>query len=132
MKAAEIAAALGRARREGRNWRCLCPVHRGCSLTLRDGSKALLVKCWAGCNSDEVLAELRQRGLLDGRSDAAQPSPVVARGDDRADAAERTAWALRIWHAARDARGSPVAGYLAGRGITPPPPQSVRWAPSLR
>jgi len=63
MTAAEIAAALGDARHEGRNWRCICPVHGGGSLTLRDGRDGLLVKCWAGCNSGEVLAELRRLGL---------------------------------------------------------------------
>ena len=37
MNAAQIAAALGDASREGRNWRCRCPLHGGCSLLLRDG-----------------------------------------------------------------------------------------------
>jgi hypothetical protein len=36
MTAAEIAAALGDARREGRAWRC--PLHSGRSLVLRDGN----------------------------------------------------------------------------------------------
>jgi hypothetical protein len=40
--AAEIAAALGGASREGRDWRCRCPLHSGRSLTLRDGRTALL------------------------------------------------------------------------------------------
>ena len=33
---------------------------------------------------------------------------------------------------AHDARRSPVAAYLAGRGITVNPPPSLRWAPALR
>jgi putative DNA primase/helicase len=132
MSAATIARALGKARREGRDWRCECPVHGGRSLSLRDGRNALLVKCWAGCDTRDVLAELQQRGLLDGRSDAAQPTPVVVRSDDRADAARRVAMARRIWDAARDAQGTPVARYLAGRGIIIPAPLSLRWAPSLR
>jgi putative DNA primase/helicase len=37
--------------------------------------------------------------------------------------------ARRIWAAAHDARRSPVATYLAGRGITIDPPPSLRWAP---
>ena len=33
MSAADIAHALGDARREGRGWRCRCPLHQGRSLT---------------------------------------------------------------------------------------------------
>jgi putative DNA primase/helicase len=130
MTAAEIAAALGDARREGRNWRCICPVHGGCSLTLRDGHRGLLVKCWASCDSAEVLTELRRRGLIAGRSEDARSMGVVVPNDDRADIARRIALARRIWDAARDARGSPVPRYLASRGITISPPLSLRWAPA--
>src|SRR5215471_17847311 len=123
MTAAEIAAALGRARREGRGWRCKCPLHGGCSLALRDGGRALLVKCWAGCETGDVLAELRRTGLIwkiqirsrDSTSpqrrglpavgsEGARPAPVMGRNDDRADAARRMGLARRIWDAARDAR----------------------------
>jgi len=49
--AAKIAAALGDARREGRAWRCRCPLHGGRSLVLRDGiGGRLLVTCWGRCN----------------------------------------------------------------------------------
>jgi hypothetical protein len=71
MKAArEIAIALGDATREGRNWRCRCPLHDGISLTLADGQNGkLLVTCFGGCRSKDVLSELRRRGLLsDGRA----------------------------------------------------------------
>ena len=40
--------------------------------------------------------------------------------------------AQRIWDAAQDARGTPVAPYFAGRGITIPPPPVLRYAPALR
>ena len=46
--ARELAQTLGKARREGRNWRCICPVHGGHSLVLGDGENALLVKCFGG------------------------------------------------------------------------------------
>jgi hypothetical protein len=131
MTAAEIAAALGDARREGRNWRCRCPLHGGYSLTLRDGRTALLVRCWAGCETRDVLAELRRIELLAGRNDGAPPMPANARAADRNDAARRSALPRRIWEACKDAHGSPVVRYLAGRGITLPPPPSLRWAPSL-
>jgi putative DNA primase/helicase len=132
MTAAQIAAALG-GRREGCNWRCCCPLHGGRSLTLRDGRSTLLVRCWASCSTRDVLAELRRLGLLAGRSDGAlAPAAMTTRGDDRQDTARRIEIARRIWGEARQAHGSPVARYLAGRGITVPVPPTLRWAPSLR
>jgi phage/plasmid primase-like uncharacterized protein len=132
MTAAEIAGGLGDASREGRNWRCVCPVHGGRSLALRDGRRGLLVTCWAGCGSNEVLAELRRLGLLAGRSERTPPAPMPARSDERAEAERRIALARRIWDAARDAHASPVAHYLVSRGITIPMPLSLRWARACR
>jgi hypothetical protein len=69
MTAADIAHALGDARREGRGWCCRCPLHGERSLSLRDGEgDRLLVWCFGGCDSRAVLAELRRRGTLDGRT----------------------------------------------------------------
>src|SRR5215469_13150758 len=64
--AANIAADLGAAYHSGAWWRCRCPVHNshGPTLALRDGDRALVVKCFAGCDPCDVLAELRYRGLL--------------------------------------------------------------------
>jgi hypothetical protein len=128
MTAANIAAALGDARREGRAWRCRCPLHGGRSLVLRDGDASLLVTCWAGCDRLDVLAELNARGLF---SDRAECRPHIAsppRHDDRDDIARRVNLARRIWDATLPAPGSPVVRYLASRGISVPPP-SLRWAP---
>ena len=72
MNAAVIAATLGDARREGRGWRCRCPLHGGHSLVLRDGDDGgVLVTCWGGCDRLDVLAELRRCGLLVGHADYA-------------------------------------------------------------
>jgi putative DNA primase/helicase len=105
---------------------------RGATLALRDGDRGLIVKCWAGCDPHDMLAMLRRRGLIACRGEGAWPAPVMGRSTDRADAARRTRLALRIWEAARDARGTPVVRYLAGRSITMPVPPSLRWAPALR
>ena len=139
MTAAErIAFALGRARRSaGGWWSCRCPAHddRSPSLSIRDGDQqALIVKCFAGCEPRDILAELRRCGLLDG---PAEYRPVPAAADRRRDndiyyAARRIEIARRIWGEARDARGSPVAHYLCARGITLPVPPTLRYAPSLR
>ena len=72
MNAAEIAVALGGARRNGRGWLCSWPVHpdRTPSLSIDDGDRVpIVVKCFAGCDSREVLAELRRLGLLDRGAD---------------------------------------------------------------
>jgi hypothetical protein len=65
MNPAELAARLGKARREGREWRCRCPAHAdhdpSLSITEHDGK--LLVRCRAGCEQEAVIAALRQRGL---------------------------------------------------------------------
>ncbi len=135
MMAPGIAAALGATRRTGRWWSCRCPAHddQSPSLSLRDDDRGVIVRCWAGCDPRDVLAELRRLGLLGGAAscgDRSAPMPVP--GDDRDDTARRIAAARRIWSAARDVLGTPVARYLAARGITIPPPFALRYAPALR
>jgi putative DNA primase/helicase len=134
MTAGDIACALGAAHRSGVWWRCVCPVHgsrtgRSATLALRDGDRGLIIKCFADCDPRDIFAELRRRGLIAGRGDEARPAPLISRRDNHADVAGRVAMASRLWEAAQDARGSPVARYLASRGITLPPPPSLRWAP---
>ena len=70
--AASIARALG-GHRNGDGYLVRCPVSRhgkgrgdrSPSLSIRDGDDCLLVRCFAGCDPRDVLAELRRRGLLD-------------------------------------------------------------------
>jgi putative DNA primase/helicase len=123
--AQKIASALGDARREGRDWRCRCPLHGGRSLVIGDGDNGcVLVTCWAGCERLDVLAEMRRRGLLERRADYA-PQFVSARRHH--DDAGRTARALNIWDYARPGAGTIVARYLESRGIV-----FVLWPSSLR
>src|SRR6516164_1302365 len=102
MSAADIAVALGNARREGRTWRCRCPLHGGRSLTLRDGDGgALLAWCFGGCDNLDVLAELQRRRLLEGRtSDYQRPSPQTSQREDVA----RTASARHLARGAASSR----------------------------
>src|SRR5215471_5505489 len=117
MTAEEIAVALGDARREGRAWRCRCPLHGGRSLVLRDGNSGrVLATCWGGCDRLDVLGELRARGLL-GEVRRYQRRIVTPRQGDRDTDATRIARARSIWTASLPAAGSPVARYLAARGI---------------
>src|SRR5262245_61866096 len=130
MSAAEIAHVLGNARREGRAWRCCCPLHNGRSLTLRDGDGGrVLVTCWSGCNRLDVIAELRRRGLLDGR--AIRHGARAARRLNKDDGA-RTPRALGIWREARQAVGTLAEQYLISRGLHLPPPPTLRFHVGLK
>jgi putative DNA primase/helicase len=123
--AASIAEALGDARREGRSWRCKCPLHGGRSLVIRDGDGGrLLATCWAGCDRLDVLAELRRRGLLGER---AHYAPQIISPPRRDDDARRTSRALNIWRNTEHGAGSMAGRYLASRRILPD-----QWPPSLR
>ena len=135
MIAAMVAAALGKAQREGKGWRSHCPIHGGQSLVITDGRDGrLLVRCWGGgCDPRAILAELRRLGLLDGvAGDRAAEVEAFSNERDRDDVTRRIAIARRIWDAAQNARGTPVEQYLRARGITIPVPCMLRWTPSLR
>jgi putative DNA primase/helicase len=131
MIAAEIARALSSAYSSGRWWRCRCPVHgsRGATLALRNGESGLIVKCFAGCDPLNVLAELRRRGLIEDRGERRLESRSIP---PRHDNIHRIAVARRLWEAGQNALGSPVQRYLQSRGIQIPPPPCLRWAPACR
>ena len=130
MNADKIAHALGDARREGRGWRCRCPLHGGRSLVVKDGSEQLLVTCWAGCHSLDVLAELRRRGLLEGtgRRRLLSSAPIIPR--EESSHAARIARALAIWCEAQPMDGTIAETYLRNRGIDLKPwPVTLRFHP---
>jgi putative DNA primase/helicase len=126
--AADIAATLGGARRSGQWWSCRCPAHddRMPSLSVRDGDRGLLVRCWSGCDPRDVLAELRRRGLIGGQAESrpkAAPGQPEIRG---ANDARRIAAAMDLWSESYRADGTIVERYLRSRGITLPPPATIR------
>jgi hypothetical protein len=134
MNAAEIAAALGDARREGRGWRCRCPVHGGHTLVLTDGSSGrLLATCWAGCSGKQVFAELGGGGYIDGNGPAPQTAEQVAkrRAAEEVDRRRRRAVALDMWGQSYPARGSIIERYWRSRGIILPAPTTIRLHPML-
>lgn len=116
--AAEVAAALS-GRREGRGWRCRCPLHGGFSLILSDGNAGrVLATCWGGCDRFDVLAELRRLGLHCRHSADYRPPRVTRlRREDTIGDAARTARALAIWHESRPIAGTIAEPYLLSRGI---------------
>ena len=126
MSAAEIAKAL-HGYRAGQWWRCRCPAHQGrsASLALRDGNSRLLVKCWAGCDPRDVLAELARlrlsEGLLARLARSAHPS---MEGVERQ---RRIANALDLYfNQSRPAAGTLVERYLSSRGIEIAIPDTIR------
>jgi putative DNA primase/helicase len=137
MKAETIAKALG-GRKAGGGWMARCPAHddREPSLSIRDADNGkVLVRCHAGCDQGRVIAALRSRGLWEesGHHRLTRPARRVAANDrpDRDDA-KRTEAALAIWQSAVRADGTPVATYLASRGLHIPPPPTLRFHARLR
>jgi hypothetical protein len=136
MTAEKIAKALG-GRKCGQGWAARCPVHEDHhpSLSIHEKDGKVLVHCHAGCDQSDVIASLRQRGLL-GASGASRSRkarrnvngpPQIDEGD-----LERRRFAVSIWRSAVPANGTPVETYLAPRGLILPPTPSVRFHPRLR
>lgn len=135
MNAAQIAAVLG-GKREGRDWRCPCPVHGGKSLTLtdtRDGR--LLIHCFGGCESREVFDELRASGLLGNDPGAfrcevsethRQREKLSAKGEI-ARIERGICIARDLYRRSVSAAGTPVETYLRSRGIAGPIPPGLRF-----
>lgn len=130
--ARQIADTFGtKPSRQGREWRCHCPVHEGDggrhkpSLAIWPTSeKGYAVKCMTGCDKSLVWAALRQRGIK---------SPQRG-GTSAEDRLRHAAWKeqhrVEQLQKVRDmldtaepldrsglASETPVAIYLAGRGI---------------
>ncbi|AFS52654.1 DUF7146 domain-containing protein [Leptospirillum ferriphilum] len=125
MTACDLASCL-EGRKEGREWRCRCPVHGGRSLSVTERDGRLLVMCRAGCSQEVVIQSLKREGLWEnGNRSEAQPSPSPEKVEDIERKAQR---ASRIWAEAAPLQpGDAVWTYLKGRGIT-----LDRWPEDLR
>jgi hypothetical protein len=137
LTAETLAERLGGGR-SGVGWLARCPAHtdRQPSLSLQDTEDGkVLVYCHAGCDQRHVIAELRARGLWDGRPQrrflrkrTAHPANALP---DR-DEAKRTGAALGIWKRTTPAGGTPVESYLAARGLHLPPPPTLRFHAGMK
>jgi hypothetical protein len=83
VNAADIAAALGKPRRDGDGWKCLCPCHedRDPSLSIVEKDGKLLVKCRADCDQTAVVSKLKSRGLWPNGRDRFDKPKIVATYD---------------------------------------------------
>jgi hypothetical protein len=100
---------------------CPAPGHgKGCgdrnpSLRISDGDTRLLVHCFGGCNTTDVLAELKRRGLLDdapaSRAVRHQraPAPSTRASDYEQRQHAKAAW---LWRHRRPLEGTCAERYL--------------------
>jgi putative DNA primase/helicase len=126
MNAQQIGIAL-KGRRNGNGWlvRCPCPNHgsgrgdRNPSLSVSDGDEGrLLLRCFAGCGFEDVLGELRGRGLIDGdRLQREQRCTALVTPK------EPDPVALEIWQGSEPMTGTIAQNYLERRGIPLLPPR---------
>ena len=116
-------------RREGREFRCRCPVHGGRSLSITEKEGRILLVCRAGCSQADVISEIKRLGLWNNTSYVPHP-PAPEPQDDSERRANR---ASEIWDEAHPiSPGDPVHKYLSGRKITLSEyPSDLRCHPAL-
>ena len=142
MNAALVARVLGGVR-SGNGFICHCPVptHGSCrgdrkpSLFVKDGHTRLLVTCFAGCNSAEVLAELRRLGFSEGAMPRPSHHLETRSGDPRDGSYQRQqrAKAARLWSRSRSIEGTPAERYLRqARCYLGPIPKTLAFLPPIR
>jgi hypothetical protein len=137
MTAEAIAKALG-GRKAGSGWTARCPAHddRTPSLSIRDAdTNKVLVHCHAGCDQERVITALRGRGLWTDNvprslSRIAHLKSVECK--QYQPNARLSDAALAIWQSSKPAQDTPVATYLASRGIDLPAPDTLRFHAGLK
>lgn len=102
----DIVAAL-KGRWHGSYAMCVCPAHadRTPSLSVRQGERGILVHCFAGCRSDDVLREIgRTKPILNSPSPGYLPEGTVPN-------------VRRIWDQGIEIRGTLGEVYLRSRRL---------------
>jgi len=133
MNAERIGVAL-KGRRNGKGWfvSCPCPNHgkghgdRKPSLSVSDGDgNRLLMRCFAGCEFDEIMSELRGRGLLNDNRVERRAAPRIVQK------IEPDKIALELWQMAEPICGTVAEEYLQRRGILLTPPSLGHYRGSM-
>src|SRR5271166_165436 len=80
---------------------CRCMVHddRDPSLTIRDGTNGILIKCHAGCAGQAVIDELKRRNWW-----AVDPAPTAPTRSKRS-AEDTRQFVRKVWRSCRPAEG---------------------------
>ncbi len=63
MSVDDVLTLLDQVRHTSHGWQARCPAHddRHPSLTVKEGDKGLLVKCWSGCDLEAICAAVHIR-----------------------------------------------------------------------
>jgi putative DNA primase/helicase len=128
MNAAAIAGAL-HGRKRGSAWKARCPAHddRDPSLSISISKEGkTLIHCHAGCSQDDVIGALTELGLWNGGGENRRRLQITSEEFLKYDA-RRQAAALEIWKSTLPANGTLAETYLAGRAITLPIPERLRF-----
>ena len=120
----ERAARAAGAVQRGDELRMPCPVHDSSpeTLAIRQGDRAPLWHCHAGCDPVDVRDGLLAAGILV----RLRPLPPAARprpADDRSP----PRWIASAWDRAVAIAHTPADAYLRARGLAPPWPAGLRW-----
>jgi hypothetical protein len=128
--AAHIAEALAgrKVTARGGNYLVRCPAHedKSPSLSLRDGSKGLLVHCFSGCAAADVYAAIRridERLLKPGQT---APEPVKGSSEYERRQHEKASW---LWSQRRPIVGTIAETYLRSREIACALPVTLGFLP---
>ena len=118
-RAARAAGAVVR----GAELRLPCPVHDSSpeTLAIRQGDRAPLWHCHAGCDPVAVRDGLLAAGILVRRGRF--PSARAPSADTRSP----PSWLAGAWNGAVPIADTPAAAYLRSRSLTPPWPRELRW-----
>lgn len=111
-----VVSRLSGVRRSGRGYTARCPAHedRSASLSVCDGEHGVVLKCFAGCATDDVLGAI---GLT--YSDLYPPRPIANTPAERAQvrqAVRESQWAAALTTLARDTLLVQAAAGMLAKG----------------
>ena len=92
----------------------------------------MLLHCFTGCNFDDIVAALRDRGIVEGTGRTFPPNPAEAarrEAAERADREKRIAQARATLAETLPIKGTLAEAYLRRRAIAGPLPPSLRFHP---
>lgn len=128
MNAERMAKSLG-GHRSGAGWLAKCPAHddQTPSLSIKDGDHGrVLLFCFAGCETRQVIMQLKARDLWEETREGSPSKPTVQKPRAPHDGA------LKLWREATSASDTVVQLYLRQRGISISVPDTLRFHRALR
>ena len=109
-----IAESFGRPRREGRGWRCECPICGSQTLSIQPGRvRAVIVQCWACNDYPTIKKEIATRGF-----DVPDIRTSGSVSEKAADWESRIEYGMKWRRESIPITGTLAEAYLASRGIT--------------